>query len=182
MTMINLKCLVIHRCYKDGEVRIVFCFSKVLYSHEMLNLIESLAVKPPTILSDHSQIICWIKRSPVSSQSKPHQHQTLFNLPKQYIWNNDSAQNFFDTLETDEFQSKLSLFEQTVFSLDSKDVELATEQFTNLLNEISLRSLKLSCGKNQPRNKLSKKWFDDDCKVLRRSLKVLSNMKQRSLQ
>ena len=76
----------------------------------------------------------------------------------------------------DEFQSKLSLFEQTVFSSNSEGVELATEQFTNLLNEISLRSLRLTCRKKIQRNKISKKWFDNDCKLARRSLKVLSKI------
>ena len=78
------------------------------------------------------------------------------------------------------FQSKLSLFEQTVFSSNSEGVELATEQFTNLLNEISSRSLRLTCRKKIHRNKISKKWFDNDCKLARRSLKVLSNKKHRN--
>ena len=79
----------------------------------------------------------------------------------------------------DEFQSKLKLFEQTDFASDSEGVELATKQFTNLLNEIALRSSKLNCGKKPSRNKSSKKWFDNDCKLLRRYLKILSNKKHR---
>ena len=79
----------------------------------------------------------------------------------------------------DEFQSKLSLFEQIVFSSNSEGVELATEQFTYLLNEISLHSLRLTCQK-KIRNKISKKWFDNDWKLARRLLKVFSNKKHRN--
>lgn len=148
----------------------------IIASHEMLNLIESLVVKPPSIFSDHSQIICWIKCSPTtSSQPIPKTQHKLFNLPKQYIWDKNSSQKYLNTLKKDEFQSKLSLFEQTDFASNNEGVQLATKQFTDLLNEISLNSLQLTCQKKSSRNKLSKKWFDNDCKILRRSLKVLSN-------
>ena len=33
----------------------------IIASQEMLHLVENLIVKQPTIYSDHSQIICWLK-------------------------------------------------------------------------------------------------------------------------
>lgn len=150
----------------------------IIASQEMLNLIESFVVKPPCIFSDHSQIICWIKCSPLDL-SQPKSKHSMFPLPKQYTWNIDSAQHFINTLKTDEFQSKFSSFEQTDFVSDNTGVELATEQFTNLLNEISLNSLKITSRKKIQRNKSSKRWFDNDCKLARKSLKVLSNRKHR---
>ena len=111
--------------------------------------------------------------------SQPKSKHSMFPLPKQYTWNIDSAQHFINTLKMDEFQSELSSFEKTDFVSDKSGVELATEQFTNLLNEISLISLKTYYRKKTQRNKPSKRWFDDDCKLVRKSLKVLSNRKHR---
>ena len=90
-----------------------------------MNLMESFVVKPPSLFFDHSQIVCWMKCSPSDSSrsiSKP--QLKLFPLPKQYIWNEDSAQIFLGTLKMDEFQSKISLFEQTDFVSDNEGVEL----------------------------------------------------------
>ena len=93
----------------------------------MLNLIESFVVKPPCTFSDNSQIMCWIKCF-LSDLSQPKSKHSMFPLLKQHnIWNLDSAQHFITTLKTNEFQSKLSAFEQTYFVSDNTGVEEATE-------------------------------------------------------
>ena len=151
----------------------------------MLNLVENSIVKQPTIFSDHCQIICSINNSrsisvdSVRRTEKEPQIET-FNLPKQFRWDNNSKQNSFNTLNSDEFQSRLILFEETYFVFTSEGTDLATAQFTELLNEISLRSLKaLNCPKNTHK-KRSKKWFDKECFVMRRALTELSNKKHKN--
>ena len=55
----------------------------IIASQEMLNVIESFVVKPPSIFSDHSQIMCWIKCSS-SDLPQPQSKHSMFPLPKQY--------------------------------------------------------------------------------------------------
>ena len=54
---------------------------------------------------------------------------------------------FVDTILLEEFQSRLLMFEETNFDHTRDGINLATETFTDLSNEISLRSLKLNCPK-----------------------------------
>ncbi|MCT4602265.1 MAG: hypothetical protein N4A59_05040, partial [Marinifilum sp.] len=74
----------------------------------------------------------------------------------------------------------LLLFEKTNFDSTSEGIDLATEQLTDLLTEISLRSLKLNCPKETRKKRRSKKWFDKECFLLRRTLTELSNKKHRN--
>ena len=72
------------------------------------------------------------------------------------------------------------MFEQTHFDHNQDGVDLATQIFTDLLNEISLRSLKLNCQKKARKKQYSKKWFDQECFQLRKTLARLSNKKHRN--
>lgn len=66
-----------------------------IVSHEMLNLIRNFIVKEPTIFSDHSQLICWLNLSlPISSETANQPKVKTFNIPKQFIWVQSSAENF----------------------------------------------------------------------------------------
>ena len=56
-------------------------------------------------------------------------------------------------------------------------VDVATQQFTDLLNEISLHSLKLNKPGKNNKKKHSERWFHNECFTLRRILMELSNKK-----
>ena len=148
-----------------------------IISHNMLNLVENFIVKQPTIFSDHSQLICWINNPlpvPVNTVTEP------FNLPKQFMWDNNSRQNFLDALNLGEIQSRLLLFEETYFDSTCEEINLATKQLTNLINEISLLSLKLICPKEGRKKQHSKKWFDKEYFLLRKTLTKLSNKQHKN--
>jgi len=72
------------------------------------------------------------------------------------------------------------MFEQTHFDHTRDGINLATQTLTDLLNEISLRSLKLNCHKKARKTQHSKKWFDQECFQLRKTLTELSNKKHRN--
>ena len=72
-----------------------------IVSH-LLNLVENFIVKQPTIFSDHSQLICWINNPlsvPANTDTEP--RIDTFNLPKQFMWDNNSRQYFLDALNLD---------------------------------------------------------------------------------
>ena len=135
-----------------------------IVSHNMLNLVDNVIVKKPTIFSDHSQIICSINTlSPVSIHNETEPLIETFNLPKQFLWENNSREKFVDTILSDEFQSRLLMFEQTHFDHTQDGINLATQTFSDLLNEIPLRSPKLNCQNKDRKKQHSKKWFDQEC-------------------
>ena len=72
------------------------------------------------------------------------------------------------------------MFEQTHFDHTQDGINLATQTFSDLLNEISLRSLKLHCQKKARKKTTLKKWFDQECFQLRKTLTELSNKKHRN--
>ena len=89
-----------------------------IVSHNMLKLVENFIVKQPTIFSDHSQLICWINNPlPVPTNTDTEPRIETFNLPKQFVWDNNSRQNFLDELNLDEF-SRLYYYLNKRFRLD----------------------------------------------------------------
>ena len=124
-----------------------------------MNSFENFIVKDPTIFSDHSQLICWVTISPKSSpQNISHPRVNMSSLPKQ-------CEVFLDALKQEEFVSRISSFENTSFPEDSEGVNLATEQFTSIINDACLRSLRLAHTKKNP---------------LRKQLNSLSNKKHKN--
>ena len=152
----------------------------IIVSHDILNLIESFIVKKPNIFSDHSQLICWTKVtvSNLTPLVNVQQHKKV-NLPKQYIWDEFSKEKFADTFQLNEIQSQILLFENSIFEENDKGIDHATTQFTQILDEVSKRSLKLTCQKNSKNNHTSKKWFDQECRTFRKYLKQISNKKHK---
>ena len=150
-----------------------------IVSHEMLNLINNFIVKEPTIFSDHSQLICWLNfQPPASPKTDSHSKVKTYNIPKQFIWDQSSAENFRNALKHDDFLLRISAFENTEFTSDHTGIDLATEQFTKIITDTCLRSLKVPCLKKKP--KKHKLWFDKDCALLRKNLSTLSNKKHRN--
>ena len=79
-----------------------------IVSHEMLSLIGNFIVKEPTIFSDHSQLICWLNLSlPIPSESANQPKVKTFNIPKQFIWNQSSAEIFRNVLKQDDILLRL---------------------------------------------------------------------------
>ena len=145
----------------------------------MLSLIGNFIVKEPTIFSDHSHLICWLNLSlPISSESANQPKGKTFNIPKQFMWTQSSAKTFRNVLKQEDILLRLSNFEEIDFNPDCEGIDLATEQFTKILTDTCLRSLKVACPKKKPRKQ--KSWFDEDCALLRKNLNMLSNKKHRN--
>ena len=65
-----------------------------------------------------------------------------------------SATKFTAALESNDILSKLQLFENTTFALNSKEVDQATVQFTNIMDEeakCTVDELELNCQKTSQR-------------------------------
>ena len=102
-----------------------------------------------------------------------------FNLRKQFIcWDEVSNGKFIGLLKQDDFLLRLCQFETTTFPTDSEGVNLATEQFTDVISDICTQSLRLA--RKEKKTKVCKKWIDSDCTSLRKPLNLLSHKKHRN--
>ena len=63
-------------------------------------------VKPPTYLSDHSQIIAWIDVQKIKIDKNNHPQPPLHKLPLQFEWSHNSNTNFRQALEITRNPSK----------------------------------------------------------------------------
>lgn len=90
-----------------------------IVSHVLMNSFGNLIVKDPTIFSDHSaQLICWATISSITRpQTTSHPEVHMFNDSLIFQTSNES---FLDALEQEDFVLRLSLFENTSFTSDSK--------------------------------------------------------------
>ena len=101
-----------------------------------------------------------------------------FNVRKQFIWDEVSKGKFIGLLKQDDFLLRLCQFETTTFPTDSEGVNLATEQFTDVISYICTQSLRLA--RKEKKTKVCKKWIDSDCTSLRKPLNLLSHKKHRN--
>jgi hypothetical protein len=152
---------------------------------ETFQNINHFVVKPPTYLSDHSQIIAWVdinKSLPESGTNVPKPEQTpLHKLPPQFEWSESSKINFRQTLKSTEIQRKLDNFIQSTFTDDEKGVNNCVTEFQNILTDAAKKSLKIRKKKTRRKinNPMNKKWFDKECRFKRHELRKLANQKHR---
>ena len=62
----------------------------------------------------------------------------MFNLPsKQFLWQRNLNESFLNTLKLDKHQSRLLTFQETYIDPTCEGVDIATQQFTDLLSKIA---------------------------------------------
>ena len=82
----------------------------IICDQELTQTIENFIVKPPTYLSDHSQIVTSIRtKQHINSTSNitPIPTSTTHKLPYQFTWENNSPIAFTEALKSVEIQQKL---------------------------------------------------------------------------
>ena len=95
---------------------------------DLLSHVANFVVKDPLHLSDHSPIISWLNINKKTSYNHTIlEGDTLTRLPKQLLWENDSALKFKDTLRSPRIQTLILILVAThstkILSYPSKKVE-----------------------------------------------------------
>ena len=73
---------------------------------DLLSYVTNFVVKDPLHLSDHSPITTWLNINKKTSYNHTIlEGDTLTRLPKQFLWENDSAQKFKDALRSPSIQT-----------------------------------------------------------------------------
>ena len=139
--------------------------------------LRAFTVSPQTPLSDHNRTTAYLNRS-----TRIHNEQTpnkLHTIRKRYKWNEQSAEAFQNAIKQKQVQSQLDQFLETIFQENNESVNKAVESLNKIFESTaSLANLKVSNRKAR-KNVENDKWYDNDCKNLRKKLRQLSNQKHR---
>ena len=145
---------------------------------------KNLVVKPPTYLSDRSQIVTWIKTTQLESSTavtNTDTQNTLYKLPPQFIWENNSDTLFRENLRSLETQSKLNQLINSPTPLSMEGINRFASELPNILLHAATKSLRIK--KKKYRNKITnicnKKWSGKECRLKRHKVRKLANQKHR---
>ena len=126
----------------------------IICDQDLFQNIEYFVVKPPSYLSDHSQIITWVGiGKPIDEPNLNSCHIEMTKLPNQFIWDDQLKNIFRQTLKSAEVQIKIDAFINSDFNNDLNGITNCVTKFQDILLETSKKSLKIK--KIQPRRKIN---------------------------
>uniref|UniRef100_A0A671UAW8 ribonuclease H n=1 Tax=Sparus aurata TaxID=8175 RepID=A0A671UAW8_SPAAU len=138
--------------------------------------LRAFTVYPLTPLSDHSKITVYLKREHSNYEaSKPSE---LYNTTHSYRWKSDSMESYQKAFENSKIQYSIDLFLSEIFPHNNDGVNTAVGKINAIFDKLAnLSNLKTS--NHKPKQTHNNKWFDSDCKNIRKTLRKLSNEKHR---
>ena len=107
--------------------------------------IEFFIVKPPTSISDHSQIVTWLNVRPNLEQEDTENDLdfwTLDKLPTQFVWDGESVTSFSQALMLPKIQALVRDFLNCPFPITETGIDEAVRSVKNIIYSAALRSLK----------------------------------------
>ena len=149
----------------------------VLVQNNILNFVANFSVLPFTYLSDHCPIkmvfsACCssdtIKKAKSTKQStSKYIHKPEQVKQKKFIWKKESAMLFCEALENEESKSILKSFADKRIQHSELGINNAVNELTSVYISAAKQSLKLVTVKSKTKKK---RWFDESCKDLKRSV------------
>ena len=149
-----------------------------MWDQGLLSHVANFVVKGPLHLLDHSPITTWLNINKKTNYNPTIlEGDTLTRLPKQFLWENDSAQKFKDALRCPCIQTLIR--DYIAGDTFNEDTELSLEKVENILITTAKCCLKIREGKTRKRIKSlsNKKRFDKECRLKRHELRKLANKK-----
>ncbi len=125
-------------------------------------------VNPFTPFSDHSKITVYLKKTQ-SNYEVPRQCP-LYSIPHSYRWTPESTREYQKALENYQIHNFTDLFLSEMFPHNDSGINLAVDKINAIFHHLaSLSNLKISKLRSKQIN--NNKWFDKECKNLRRTLR-----------
>lgn len=160
-------------------------------SQDILQNVASMTVKDFTVYSDHCpiELKVYLSISKQNSEIKKPKTQSVHNHNKKgtnnslsFVWDNNSAEQFVSALGSEAIQTDIRQIEEDlnhITKLDNSDkkenVDRIVENLTDIFKKTAKISLRMKRGKKSYNRKPQKKWFNQECYVLRREIKSLLN-------
>jgi len=140
---------------------------------------NAFTVKQQTPLSDHNQTNIYIKTRHTPEQNRLETCR-MYQVQHRYKWAPDSTEKFVQALSSEELKNQINTFITKKFETTKDGVNSATNEINNIFNKAAQKSELKKKGKKYTKNTpKDEKWFDSDCKTLRKQLRKLSNLKHK---
>jgi len=140
---------------------------------------NAFTVKQQTPLSDHNQTNIYIKTRHTPEQNRLETCR-MYQVQQRYKWAPDSTEKFVQALSSEELKNQINTFITKKFETTKDGVNSATNEINNIFNKAAQKSELKKKGKKYTKNTpKDEKWFDSDCKTLRKQLRKLSNLKHK---
>ncbi len=138
--------------------------------------LRAFTVSPQTPLSDHCNITLYLK--PTQNKGVCRQPSHLLRLQQSYKWTKHSKENYQRAIESQTIKLLLDKFIMNTYPQNKVGINLALKDIADIFHQsASMCNLKKS-SKRKPNN-TNEKWFDDECKRIRTTVRNLSNKKHR---
>ncbi len=137
-----------------------------------LSSLRVFTVKPLKPFSDHSQIILYIKQSEILPKliRTPYQRHKIMS----FKWTENSTTNYINAIESSE--SLLHPFQIQEYSKNQFGINQAVKDINYIFYKTAQRS-DMTILKPKKKKLDTDRWFDSDCKALRKNLRNVSNQK-----
>ena len=153
----------------------------IVSKHWLGNILHFSVSEPIPYLSDHCFLNTVIKCS-INKAYTPEKQSNMKKLYNRFIWKAESKELFRNALMQEASQRMLVSFMSTNY--EHQSCETATSDFTSILINAGLQSLKVKAQNKQRSNTVKQKWFDSECFTFRQNIrrigKKIKIMKQPS--
>ena len=142
-----------------------------------LSNFKAFTVKPLTPLSDHCQITAYLNRTEIPN--KHEQPSKLYHIRNKYKWTRDSKENYITAFCHPKVSQTIENILLNYYPHNTEGVNLAVEHINHTFDYLAEMSALQTHKKRTNMKKKDEKWFDLDCKIIRKKLRKLSNQKHR---
>ena len=140
--------------------------------------LQAFTVSPLSPLSDHSRITLYIKQDKVEETIQV--DTKLHRAEQPYRWGENSKEQYQQAFCNDGVKALINTFITKFYTSNKDGVNLAVKDINIIFDRLAvLANLKKSKIYERKNSISNKKWFDKECKDLRRNLRKLSNQKHR---
>jgi len=146
--------------------------------------ISAFTVRQQSPLSDHNQINLFFKlpdqsNSQIKLNPKTKEPSKLYELNPGYRWATDSGDKLIMAFKSPDLMNDISIYDQTQYVPTKNGVNKATDDINTIFHKAAIRA-DLIKQKHKPiRRQNVEKWFDKECKTIRKDLRNIANEKHR---
>ena len=153
------------------------CVDYALASQSLFDKISLFYVSEQSPLSDHCQITAHLPNKKIVNDTQVKYEWIQPN--KKYVWNVESPAKFYNVLNSEKIQLKIGKL-RDLFKTDCSP-DLISSELTSIFHSAANASLKPKPSKHKESKSSpgKKKWFDSDCRNLKKELNSFSKQKHR---
>ena len=155
------------------------CIDYIIISDEFFQSISSFVVQPQIPISDDCVTTSWLKVSGtnINLQNQADDNYNWTKLAPSFHWNNQSSVEFKSALKSNRMSLMISNFLNSKFEKSENGIEEANKAFTDIL----VSSAKMSYKRfSSNKRTINKKWFNIECRSMRKKFCVASNLRNKN--